>query len=74
MGKICCGNAPRVYIDHKWVCSDCGSIVGNVDDTQLNFQDAFEYFDDLSQKNKCTCGADKTFREPTHASYCNKGN
>ena len=57
----CCGNAPRVYLDGKWSCAECGSIIGNDADQDISDISSGHYVPKSSSTKKCECGADKTY-------------
>lgn len=68
--KSCCGHSPKVWIENKWVCSECGALSEDKD-TQMDFSDAFAGFDYKMSKPKCVCGSEKTHgSDATHSTWC----
>ena len=64
MSGYCCGTTPRVYIDGKWSCAECGSVLGTDIGNTLDFSDVFiDKTIKRSYEKKCECGADKTYGE-----------
>lgn len=69
----CCGNSPRVYIDGRWSCAECGGLTEL--DTQLDFSDVynrFGYKPKAPKETDCECGSDSTYGKGsnTHATWC----
>jgi len=68
--KQCCGNAPALWKDGNWSCSECDSIV--------QFEEQLDIFGNqaipkVSKVAKCDCGASKTNNPNCHANWCSTG-
>lgn len=58
MSSFCCTNAPRVYANGRWSCSECGSIYP---DNESDFSDVYGGSRYKKEEPKCECGADTLF-------------